>query len=628
MFLMFLSVYKHCIKFCLFISLFFILLTTEIIYPQQFRFAWLSDTHVGSQTGTLDLINSVHDINSQKKINFIIISGDITETGRTDDIETSKTILDSLNKPYFIIPGNHDTKWSESGCTKFIETFGSEKFVFDFGGFKFIGMHEGPIMRMGDGHFSPQDIRWLDSTLAKIKNSNLPIIFVTHYPVDNSIDNWYEVLDRLKKYDTRLILCGHGHANRTYNFEGVSGVMDRSNLRAKENLGGYNIVEISRDSIFFSEKIPGLPIKPNWYKRSLVKINYATDTVNYIRPDYTINASYPNIKVKWVFNTDYTITSAPVLSDQKIFVTSGSKYAYCLQLSTGKVLWQFKTDGAIYGSPDVSNDKVIFGSNDQNIYCVNSLNGKLIWKYQTKAPIVAVPTIYKNAVYIGGGDGKFRAIDLTTGKLIWEYNGIGEFVETKPLIYNDKVIFGAWDSYLYALNINNGSLAWKWQGTKGFLYSPAACWPVASNGKIFIIAPDRIITAINSETGETIWRSNAHQARESIGISEDGKYVYAKGMNDSLFVFSAELNEAKIVKTIDCKFGYDIDPSMPQEKDGVVYFGTKNGLVVAIDKQKLDVQWKYKTGVSVVNTVAPIDDHHIVITNMDGEVMLLESRKE
>ena len=514
-------------------------LLNSTIYSQEFKFAWLSDTHVGGTTGAEDLVNSVRDINSFTDIDFVILSGDVTETGKTADLERTKNILDSLRKPYYIIPGNHDTKWSESGCTKFSQIFGSDRFVFDYNGIRFIGMHEGPIMRMGDGHFSPEDLRWLDSTLSKITDLSKPIIFVTHYPVDNSIDNWFEVSDRLKKFNTKMILCGHGHANRSYSFEGIPGIMGRSNLRAKANLGGYNIVEVTKDSVFFSERIPGKITKPVWNKLSLKEINYAADTIKYARPDFSINSSYPNIKTKWSYKTNYTITSAPVVYKENVFVTSGSGCAYCLSLSNGKLKWQFKTNGAIYGSPDVSNNKVVFGSTDQNIYCVNASTGKLVWKYFTHSPIVAVPKIHNDVVYIGGGDGKFRAINLSTGKLIWEYEGIGEFVESKPLIYNDKIIFGAWDSYLYALNLKDGSLVWKWQGTEGFLYSPAACWAVASNGKIFVVAPDRIATAIDAETGKTIWRTNAHQVRESIGISGDGKYVYAKGMNDSLFVFSA-----------------------------------------------------------------------------------------
>ncbi|NTV81707.1 MAG: hypothetical protein HGA24_09840, partial [Candidatus Aminicenantes bacterium] len=78
-------------------------------------FAWLSDTHVGSDRGAADLRASVADINKQGSFAFVLVTGDITEMGLYANLRTAKDILDGLRVPYHIIPGNHDTKWSESG---------------------------------------------------------------------------------------------------------------------------------------------------------------------------------------------------------------------------------------------------------------------------------------------------------------------------------------------------------------------------------------------------------------------------------------------------------------------------------------------------------------------------------
>ena len=43
-----------------------------------------------------------------------------------------------------------------------------DRFVFEHGGFRFIGMHQGPLMKMGDGYWAPQDVRWLEETLKKL----------------------------------------------------------------------------------------------------------------------------------------------------------------------------------------------------------------------------------------------------------------------------------------------------------------------------------------------------------------------------------------------------------------------------------------------------------------------------
>lgn len=232
--------------------------TVSTTNAQSFRFAWLSDTHVGSTTGAEDLSAAVRDINRLQDIAFTVISGDITEMGGDAELLLAKSILDSLHLPYHIIPGNHDAKWSESGCTMFPRLWGDDRFVFDMQGWKFVGLHEGPIMRMGDGHFAPEDLRWLDSVIASMGDPTQPVVFVTHYPLDSSIDNWYEVAARLRRVNIKAVLCGHGHANGLYSFAGIPGIMGRSNLRGQHATGGYTIAEIRSDSLLLRSGIPAL----------------------------------------------------------------------------------------------------------------------------------------------------------------------------------------------------------------------------------------------------------------------------------------------------------------------------------------------------------------------------------
>ena len=97
----------------------------------------------------------------------------------------------------------------------------------------------------------------------------------------------------------------------------------------------------------------------------------------------------------------------------------------------------------------------------------------------------------------------FRAIRIKNGKVVWTYTGIKGYIETKPLVEGDKVIFGAWDNTLYALNKSNGKELWKWTGGLTRMhFSPAAVWPVAAHGKVFITDPQRAMTAISLKTGK------------------------------------------------------------------------------------------------------------------------------
>jgi predicted MPP superfamily phosphohydrolase len=243
---------------------------TSFAQTKPFRFAFISDTHIGSPNGGAeeDLRRTVADINSMNDVAFVVITGDVTELGTDEEIKLAKKILDSLNVPYYIIPGNHDTGWSGSGGLSFTKIFGDEKFHFNYNGIHFLGCASGPYVRMSDGHVPRHAVNWLRKELNKI-SSNEPVIFLNHYPLDNGLDNWYEVIDLLKQKNTVLALCGHGHNNRLIKAEDIPAVMGRSNLRAKAVEGGYNLVDVRVDSFLFTERKPLSKTERLWTKVQL-----------------------------------------------------------------------------------------------------------------------------------------------------------------------------------------------------------------------------------------------------------------------------------------------------------------------------------------------------------------------
>ncbi|HTD93143.1 MAG TPA: metallophosphoesterase, partial [Chitinophagaceae bacterium] len=261
-------------------------------------FVHLSDTHVGSGTGADDLRRTVKDINENPAVQFLVISGDITEFGADKEIMLAKQILDSLNKPWHIIPGNHDGNWSESGANTFKKVFGNETFSFKAGPYQFLGTNCGPNMRMGPGQIPRENIVWLDSILKTIPDST-PIIFVNHYPMDSALNNWYDAIDLLKTKNTQLILCGHGHSNHRFNFEGIPAVMGRSNLMAKAEVGGYNIVTIDKGVVTYEERNPAVSTKPAWATLTIGNLHFAQNHFNYPRPSYRVQDSFPQVKERW-----------------------------------------------------------------------------------------------------------------------------------------------------------------------------------------------------------------------------------------------------------------------------------------------------------------------------------------
>lgn len=606
-----------------------LLLICSCNQTDDFQFAWLSDTHISeTSTGEEDLRNAIVDINKLDGLDFVLVSGDITDLNISNNLKTAKQILDELDIPYYIIPGNHDTKWTDSGNQNFLDFWGNDKFLFEHHGYTFIGIHQGPELRMMDGHFAPHDLDWLDSQLKNLHPQNKPIIFVTHYPIDPSVDNYSDFLHLIKDYNVRLFLHGHGHRNRLRNYAGVPGVMGRSSLRGDNPIGGFTIAEVRHDSIFFSERLTGLGTKGVWGKVALRDPGIRIDTSLIQYADFSVNSLYPNVKTDWIFDAGNLIAASPVISDSFLFVGDAGGLMHCLFLNNGKQKWQFDAGNRIYATAALYDDKIVFVNLSGKLFCLSVQDAALLWQIQLPCYTVAVPVIENDVIYIGSSDNIFRAIDLENGNIIWEFKEVGGYVETKPLIYKNKIIFGAWDGKLYALNKKDGSKAWVWNdGRTHMLYSPAACWPVVSDNSIFIVAPDRYMSSVNYDNGKTNWRSNKFKVRESIGISEDGNLIYARCMRDTVFTISSNPENQNVLWVKNFGFGYDIAPSMLVENNGIGYLSTKNGLILAFNSKNGYLIWKYKFGNTLVHTVAPLNAKKIYLSNMDGKVFCLSHNK-
>jgi len=143
-------------------------------------------------------------------------------------------------------------------------------------------------------------------------------------------------------------------------------------------------------------------------------------------------------------------------------------------------------------------------------------------------------------------------------------------------------------------------------------------------GEVFITAPDRYMSCINANTGKTLWRSNRFKVRETIGISEDKSVVFARTMWDTVFAIDPIFDSLVTVWVDSVGYGYDIDPSMPVEKDGTLFFGTKDGFIYTLDAETGATRGIHRIGVALINTVVPIDNRRVVATSMDGKVVMLE----
>lgn len=623
---------------------------------EPLRIAYITDLHLGKAVYHKALLPCIDDINSQDSIDFVLVGGDITNIGSDEQLAAAKKTLDKLAHPYWVVSGNHDSKWSESGCNTFIRTFGYEQFEFEAGGYRFIGCNSGPDMRMAPGLVPRNSMEWL-----KKLEKGKPVIFLNHYPLGYGLANWFEIRRELIRLDCRLTICGHGHSNRKFDYSGLPGMMGRSTMKgSKTKLPGYNILTIQDGVVTATERsftADGTVNTNVWYTRELVPV---TDTLkydehglpeNYKLPTYAVNQKYPQVKVRWARTEDANIGSGFATDGTRAWYATASGKVVCMSLSDGEPLWSVLLGGKIYSTPALKDNILVVPCTDGGIYAFDAATGRQIWKCQTMKGIVASPTIFGKKVYVGDSDGRFRALRLKDGKLLWVYDKVTGFCDGAPYVDKTQVIFTTWGQKMYSLDPRNGTLQWVWVRKGSQMYSPGSCTPIKVGNRVFVVAPDRRTYCLDTWTGEVLYFADC--GRESFVLSEDKKTLFVKSMNGTACALPTDLRvqdihgtlapdspskniwmpdvpvleKEKAIWDVKTGLGKDIGSSALSLCGKMLLIPASKGNLHAFDRNTGEQLWMHKVGIGNTNPVAAWKEEGkscILVSTMDGKIELLE----
>ncbi|MCP3868741.1 MAG: phosphodiesterase [Gammaproteobacteria bacterium] len=152
----------------------------------------------------------------------VLITGDITYTGLLEEAECAAAILEKLQYPYYLVPGNHDdrsTLWSVFGkgaCPGKSEAF--LNYVVDDYDIRLIGM-DSSIDTAPGGEICEMRANWLAHQLS-VDSDRPSIIFMHHPPAKCGVletdEDGFIGADRLGSIvagfdNVEAILCGHIH---------------------------------------------------------------------------------------------------------------------------------------------------------------------------------------------------------------------------------------------------------------------------------------------------------------------------------------------------------------------------------------------------------------------------------
>ncbi|MCM1450731.1 MAG: PQQ-binding-like beta-propeller repeat protein [Clostridium sp.] len=582
------------------------------------RIAVLSDVHVTpGNANEKALKEAVEEINSQN-FDIVVMNGDLTNEGSDEQLINVKSILDGIRHPLFTLPGNHENNWSQSATKTFVDLWGDDRFVTTLGdSLLVIGINCGPYMKMGDGHIKQEDLHWLKSTLDSRLKPGMRVLSFNHYPIrKDDLDNYISYARVLENYPVITHINGHYHSWIRYDVGELPAAMTRALDMGKGNYG-YTIMEISPEWVHIYDKRLGEKAEPMF--------DYpAKDKHKPLKAEEVAAIENPEgFTVEKVWADSASVFTRLAVDDQAVYFGTSTGIGKAVDAKSGQLKWERPMGASIFSRPvALGNGRVAYPS-ASGILILDAATGKELKNYPSKeGPYVADGALSADGkAYFQGGYKRFERRDPKNGKLIWSFDSINNYCQAAPAIGESDVIFGAWDTYLRSLDAKTGKLRWKWNnGKTANMLGPGNVVPVINEDYVVIVAPDRYMTMLDRKTGKEIWRNNAHRYRESLGSGQGGKKAYAKTMDGELVCVDATSPEFKELWITDMGLGYEHAPCIVLEQDGVIYAGSRRGLVTALDAASGKTLWQLPLGESEINGFDVAPDGSVWTSLIEGTI--------
>lgn len=232
--------------------------------------------------------------------------------------------------------------------------------------------------------------------------------------------------------------------------------------------------------------------------------------------------------------------------------------------------------------------------------------GGLAWRFETHGPVRSSPVVYGELVLVGSADGNLYAIDRRSGHERW-HAALDGAVNSAPAAMNGVVFASSMGSVVAAFSARDGRQLWwrkfgddaplAWGRESGDLYVSS---PTVVAGSVIVGSGDGNVYSLDPATGKTRWQFHtAGRVRSTAAVS--GTTVYAASFDGS--VYALDLGTGKQRWRFDTegrqlesgKYGYDRRSiqSSPAVVDGVVYVGSRDGKLYAIDAASGAQRWNY-----------------------------------
>src|SRR5579884_492496 len=273
--------------------------------------------------------------------------------------------------------------------------------------------------------------------------------------------------------------------------------------------------------------------------------------------------------------------SSPVVAEGAVYFGSGDGNVYALDAASGDLRWKFHTGDVVHASPAFDSGTIYVGSWDSYFYAIDAGTGKEKWRFHGgEDPVIhnqvgfqSSPAVVEGVVYTGCRDSNVYALDAATGKEKWRFPNEGSWVIVSPAVVDGKVVFATSDSSLFHVaDAATGKPVLK-QSTTAYVFSS----PAIASGIAYYGVLNGTLEARDLSSGALLWRFETETSKKN----QDWTLTSERKINGGLLFYSP-WREAPIVAA-DRQFSAGVIFSSPLVVDGVVYFGSTDGYLYAVE---------------------------------------------
>ena len=211
-----------------------------------------------------------------------------------------------------------------------------------------------------------------------------------------------------------------------------------------------------------------------------------------------------------------------------------------------------------------------------------------------------VPSVAEaqTAMFRGGPAhvGVYESPAPTLGALAWKFKTAGRVISS-PLVVGNVVYVGSTDGGVYAINQADGTQRWKFE-TEG----PVNSSPAFHDGLVYVASVDGNFYAIDAATGTKRWQFATKGERRFTAPGIHGAIPRTERMPDP----------------------FDVFLSSPTIAGGVVYFGSGDQHVYALDAVSGALKWSFAAG-DVIHAAPAVDRGTLYIGSWDRNLYALDA---